>query len=65
MKVKKDLPQTVDVPAMRQVVIENPIINSPFDEPTHVNHIRRRVALWRKRATGTCPTGITAVRTDY
>ena len=26
--------QSVDVPAMSQVVIENPIINSPFDEPT-------------------------------
>ena len=34
MKVKKDLAQTVDVPVVRQVVIENPIINSPFDEPT-------------------------------
>src|SRR5450755_5149894 len=34
MGVKKDLAQAVDVPVMRQVVIENPIINSPFDEPT-------------------------------
>jgi type III restriction enzyme len=34
MGVKKDrLAQSVDVP-VRQVVIENPIINSPFDEPT-------------------------------
>ena len=33
MAVKKDLAQSVDVP-MKQVVIENPIINSPFDEPT-------------------------------
>ncbi len=31
---KKDLAQSADVPVMRQVVIENPIINSPFDEPT-------------------------------
>jgi hypothetical protein len=34
MGVKKDLVQPVDVPATRQVVIENPIINSPFDEPS-------------------------------
>jgi len=34
MGVKKDLAQSVDVPEMRQVVIENPIINSPFHEPT-------------------------------
>jgi type III restriction enzyme len=34
MKVKKDLAQTLDVPVVRQAVIENPIINSPFDEPT-------------------------------
>jgi type III restriction enzyme len=34
MGVKKDhLAQSIDVP-VRQVVIENPIINSPFDEPT-------------------------------
>ena len=61
MKVKKDLAQTVDVSVVRQVVIENPIINSPFAKPTHVNDIRRRVALWRRGATVTCPTGITAV----
>src|SRR5208282_5351408 len=34
MGVKKDLAQYVNVPVMRQVVIENPIINSPFAEPT-------------------------------
>ena len=34
MAVKKDLAQSVDVPVMRQGVNENPIINSPFDEPT-------------------------------
>ena len=34
MGVKKDLSQSVSVPAIRQVVIENPIINSPFDEPS-------------------------------
>jgi hypothetical protein len=34
MEVKKELAQSVDVPVMRQVVIENPIINSPFVEPT-------------------------------
>src|SRR5208282_136063 len=34
MGVKKDLAQYVNVPVMRQVVIENPIINSPFYEPT-------------------------------
>ncbi len=38
MGSKKELAQTVDAPVMRQVVIENPIINSPFDEPTH--HLR-------------------------
>src|ERR1017187_1765844 len=34
MEVKKERAQSVDVPVMRQVVIENPIINSPFVEPT-------------------------------
>jgi len=32
--MKKDSAKSVDAPVTRQVVIENPIINSPFDEPT-------------------------------
>src|SRR6266498_6108854 len=34
MGVTKDSAHSVDAPMKRQVVIENPIINSPFDEPT-------------------------------
>ena len=34
MAGKKNLSKSADVPVMRQVVIENPIINSPFNEPT-------------------------------
>jgi hypothetical protein len=38
MKAKKDLAPSMAAPTPRQVVIENPIINSPFDEP--VRHFR-------------------------
>jgi type III restriction enzyme len=34
MGAEKDLAQSGGTPVTRQVVIENPIINSPFDEPT-------------------------------
>jgi type III restriction enzyme len=34
MAIKKGLAPSAEVPITRQVVIENPIINSPFNEPT-------------------------------
>jgi type III restriction enzyme len=34
MGVRKDLAKSMGMPVTKQVVIENPIINSPFDEPT-------------------------------
>jgi type III restriction enzyme len=38
MGVRKDLAKSMDVTVTKQVVIENPIINSPFDEP--MRHFR-------------------------